>query len=50
MGEDNLLYNLITTTEESLEILGLIAFTYFAVHFMLAESAGNQVEVRILDE
>ena len=49
VGQDDLLYNLIATAEESLEMLGLIAFTYFAAKFLLAESDDNRVEVRIVD-
>ena len=32
-------YRLLTTIEESLEMLGLLVFTYYAVKYLLAESA-----------
>ncbi len=49
IGGEDLVHSLIATTEESLEMLGLIAFTYFAAKFLLAETDGNRVEVRLID-
>ena len=48
-GGDELIYNLIATAEESLEMLGTIAFTYIAVKFLLSISDNNELEVRIVD-
>ena len=48
IGRD-LAYDLIVTVEESLEMLGVITFSYFALKYLLAESDGNQVELRLVD-
>ena len=48
VGHD-LVYDLIVTAEESLEMLGVITFSYFALKYLLAESDGNQVELRLVD-
>ena len=48
IGRD-LAYDLIVTVEESLEMLGVITFSYFALKYLLAESDGNQVELKLVD-
>ncbi len=49
-GQGDLIYIMIATVEESLEMIGFIVFTFFAAKFLLAASENNQVEIRILDE
>jgi len=44
-----LIHNLIGTVEESFEMLGLIAFAYFAAKFLLAAADGNRIEDRLID-
>ena len=49
IGGEDLVHNLIATAEESFEMLGLIAFAYFAAKFLLAAADGNRIEVRLVD-
>ena len=49
-GQDDLVYILIATVEESLEMIGFIVFTYFAVKFLLAASRNNRVAITIVDD
>ena len=50
VGFHDPVYDVIVTAEESLEMLGMITFTYFALKHLLAISEGNRLEMTLVDD